>query len=1254
MHIETHAGIPELRAALRDLVAISTIPAAWVGREPPAIAAGLADVLLGSLGLDFAFVRLCDPNGGSEVEATRGNGWSGFPKWLSDHFVQGAFSCKEIVPDIGRGARPCRGVVIPIGVNAEAGLAAAACGRADFPNEIDQLLLSVAANHAAAAFQNARLCNELDAKAAELRQARDNLEMKVAERTADLRQSEAYLAEAQRVSHTGSFGWSVSSRQIYWSDETVRILEWDQAHKPTVEFVLQRTHPEDRAFVKETLDDVARDRKAFDFEHRLLMPDGSVKFVRVVGHPSTDVESGSFDFVGAVTDITQSKRAEESLRWSEKELREVIETIPAMAFTRLPDGSGTFVNRRWTEYSGLSLEQTLGLHWQATIHPEDTDTHLNKWRASLSSGQPFENEARHRSANGEYRWFLVRAVPLRDEHGNVLKWYGILTDIEDRKRAEAFLTGEKRILEMVAKGDSLPQILDSLCLFVEEQASGVLASILLLDGNRLRHGGAPSLPKAYTDAIDGAVIGPSAGSCGTAAYRGEQAIVEDIATDPLWTDYRDLALPHSLRACWSTPVFSSQGKVMATFAMYYREPRSPSPRDQETIEQITYLAGVAIERKLTQDALRRGEAYLAEAQRLTHTGSWAYKAGGREGYWSEETFRIFQYDRTTTPTVELILQRVHREDAAFVRQTIERASQDGKDFDFEHRLRMPDGSVKYLRVVGRPSVGRPSKDESGSLELVGAVVDVSDRKRAEERLRRSEADLLEAQRLSQTGSWKLDVSSGTVTVSPQVLRIFGVKPDEETSTPEFWLSRNHPEDQKRIRELFERSTIQKTDYDAEYRIVVPDGAIKHLHAVGHPVLNESGDLVEFVGTVMDVTEQVQTRAALEKALQEIKQRNEALRRSEATLAEAQRMTHTGSWVWNVRTDALFWSQEVFRIYGYDLEMTPTWDFLFERVHPEDRPEIEGRKKMESTQKEWTDSESDFRIVLSDGTIKHLHTIAHPVMDKSGEITEVVGTVMDVTERKRAEEERERLRQLEADLAHVNRVSVLGELAASLSHELKQPIAAAITNAGTCLRWLKRDQPDIERASNAATRIVGDGKRAAEIINRLRSFYKQGAPAERELVDVNEVIREMLVLLRSEANRYSIPMRTDLAADLPSVSADRVPLQQVFLNLMLNAIEAMKDSGGQLTIKSQLGNDGQLLISMSDNGVGLPSEKADQIFNAFFTTKPQGSGMGLAISRSIVESHGGRLWATANSGGGATFHFTLPTAAEVVKECATGT
>ena len=261
---------------------------------------------------------------------------------------------------------------------------------------------------------------------------------------------------------------------------------------------------------------------------------------------------------------------------------------------------------------------------------------------------------------------------------------------------------------------------------------------------------------------------------------------------------------------------------------------------------------------------------------------------------------------------------------------------------------------------------------------------------------------------------------------------------------------------------------------------------------------------------------------------------------------------------------------------------------------------------------------------------------------------------DISERKRVEEERERLRQLEADLAHVNRVSMLGELAASLSHELKQPIAAAIINANTCMRWLARDEPDVQEAREAATRVVQDGNRAAEVINRLRSFYTKSAPAEREPVDVNEVLREIPALLRSEANRYSISMRTNLAVELPKVRADRVQLQQVLMNLMLNAIEAMKETGGVLTITSQLDEDGRVLISVSDTGVGLPAEKAEQIFNAFFTTKPQGSGMGLAISRFIVESHGGRLWATPNSGRGATFHFTLPTAVAVVKVPGIGT
>ena len=249
------------------------------------------------------------------------------------------------------------------------------------------------------------------------------------------------------------------------------------------------------------------------------------------------------------------------------------------------------------------------------------------------------------------------------------------------------------------------------------------------------------------------------------------------------------------------------------------------------------------------------------------------------------------------------------------------------------------------------------------------------------------------------------------------------------------------------------------------------------------------------------------------------------------------------------------------------------------------------------------------------------------------------------ERKLAREERERLRQAQAELAHINRVTTMGELTASLAHEVNQPIAAAVTDANTCVRWLTRDQPEVEEARQAASRMVKDATRAGEIISRIRLIFKKGTP-QRELVDANEVIREMVVLLHSEATRHSVSIRTELA-DPPQVMADRVQLQQVLMNLIINGMDAMKDVDGtrELVILSQQVEDGQLMISVSDTGVGLPPQQADQIFNAFFTTKPHGTGMGLRISRSIVESHGGRLWAGDNSPRGASFHLTLPTKVE---------
>ncbi len=280
---------------------------------------------------------------------------------------------------------------------------------------------------------------------------------------------------------------------------------------------------------------------------------------------------------------------------------------------------------------------------------------------------------------------------------------------------------------------------------------------------------------------------------------------------------------------------------------------------------------------------------------------------------------------------------------------------------------------------------------------------------------------------------------------------------------------------------------------------------------------------------------------------------------------------------------------------------------------------------------------EFRVCHPDGSVRFLRTIGHHT---SGEMGYYVGITMDVTDRKRAEEERERLRQLEADLSHINRVNMMGELAAALAHEIKQPIAAAAANAGACLGFLNGEHPDILEAREAASGTIGCARRAAEIIDHVRSLFKKSFP-QREAVDVNELIREISLLLKHDIRRNSVTVRLELTENLPEIAGDRVQLEQVLMNLMLNAIEAMHDAKGDLTITSKLTEDGHSLISVSDTGVGIPADKIDQIFDTFFTTKPQGTGMGLAISRSIVESHGGRLWATSNSGRGSTFQFTLP-------------
>ncbi len=518
----------------------------------------------------------------------------------------------------------------------------------------------------------------------------------------------------------------------------------------------------------------------------------------------------------------------------------------------------------------------------------------------------------------------------------------------------------------------------------------------------------------------------------------------------------------------------------------------------------------------------------------------------------------------------------------------------------------------------------PLETEEGVL-ISGTIRDITDRKRVEEKIRQSEEELRQLVDVIPQQVFVFDADWKPLFANRRELEYTGLSSQEMQSKDTVGRI-FHPEDLKKLEVARERSLSDGATFEMEARIRGKDGGYRWFLVRDNPLRDEHGRILRWYGTRTDIEDR--------------KRAEEALRRSEAYLADAQGLTHTGSWAYKAG-GALYWSEENFRIWGFDPRQgAPSLETVHQRMHPEDRDrEVEYAERAT-----WAGSDfaQEFRIVLPDGTVRHIHAVGHPVFSASGEVIEVVGTHVDVTERRRAEQERERLRQAEAELVHINRVSMLDELAASIGHEVKQPITAAVTNARTCLRWLQRDQPDLEEARAAATRMVEDALRSAEIIDRMRSLYEKGAP-QRELADVNGIIKEIIALLHNEAARFGISIRSHLAADLPKATADRVQLQQVLMNLVLNSIDALKGVEGKreivLTSRSEARD--QLVVSVSDTGVGLPAE-IDRIFDAFFTTKAHGTGMGLAISRTIIESHGGRLWATSNTVRGATFHFTLPT------------
>jgi PAS domain S-box-containing protein len=1001
-------------------------------------------------------------------------------------------------------------------------------------------------------------------------------------------------------------------------------------------------------------------------------------------------------------------RPEDTLTTSEQELRLLVEAIPTLVWRAAPDGNFEYVNKRMLEYLGVPLSEVIGWGWMDKVHPDDVGFKVRSWLQNLESGSPHDVVCRIQGADGRYRWFEVRGEPLRASDGAVLSWYGVLIEIDDRRKAEEALRESEYKLRQIT--ETQPGLLWSNG--PDGEPTHINQRMLDYSGMRFedfKHRGwetfvhsddYPETAKAFYDAIQ----------TGT-AYEGLMRL-RRADGNFRW---------HHARC---EPLRDRQGHIIQWYGL------------SVDIE----------ERKEAEDRLRRSEAYLAEAQRLSHTGSFGWTPSNGELHWSDEIFRILEYDPSIKPTVERVLKRVHPDDVAMIRPVLDETARGEKDFDITHRLLMPDGSVKFVHVLSRVL-----KDATGSLEIAGAlmditenthlyrdlaereakirrlveaniigvflgdfdgrileandaflrivgydredlargrlnwkdltpldwyqrdaqwieehkqsgvrlpiekeyfrkdgsrvpillgsatfeeggnqtvafVLDLTERKRAEQALQRSQFYLSEGQRLTHMGSWALNLSGFFDHWSDELFQVYGLDPQKGAPTVDQYLATVHPLDRNFMAETIRRMIAQRCGCDVKKRIVRPDGELRYIRCVGVPVI-EDEVLKGFLGSAMDVTEQ-------ELLTQELERR-------QAYLADAQGLSHTGSSAFN-ETTILHWSDETYRILGFDQRNgLPSREAALQAIHPDDR----GRIVQEARQAvhEKRDYKLEFRILLPDGTLKHAESTAHPKFTASGELVEVVSTIIDVTERKRAQEEHERLRQLESDLAHMNRLSMMGELAASLAHEITQPIAAARNNARAALNFLDKQPSDLGEVREALGSVVGDADRAGIIVDRMRDHVKK-APQRKHRFDLNEAINEVIVLARSAIAENGVSVQTRLSEGLAPVEGDRVQLQQVLLNLVLNAAEAMSavDQGArELLIDTKQSRTNRVLVAVRDSGPGIDPEHIERVFEAFYTTKSTGVGMGLSICRSIIEAHGGRLWADANEPRGAIFQFTLP-------------
>jgi PAS domain S-box-containing protein len=620
------------------------------------------------------------------------------------------------------------------------------------------------------------------------------------------------------------------------------------------------------------------------------------------------------------------------------------------------------------------------------------------------------------------------------------------------------------------------------------------------------------------------------------------------------------------------------------------------------------------ERKRAENALRTSESYLAQAQQLSRTGSFGWDVSSGNLVWSAESFRIAGVDPEVKPTLELIHERIHPEDRAAVKEYMESVSKRGADLDFELRFLLPEGSVKFIRVVGKAVQAIP-----GRLEYIGAAMDVTAQRMAEDMLRRSESRYRDLVELSPDAIYVADQQGILVSANRAGLMLLGCRAEEVhgLSVAETHLPEDYDDYRQRLTGLragqsfrFERIFVRR------------DGTRVPVEAAVSPIRQGFSQ-----GIVRDISER--------------KQNELELRRSEAYLAEAEHMSHIGSWAWNPATRAnTYWSPEMYRLHQRDPLRGPLSLEEKRALRPlEDWANFMGA--LERSIREKIDLDSEHRLVFPDGSIKYIHVLGHPVIDAAGNVVELFGITRDVTEQHHAKAARDALQKMEARLARASQIATVGEISASIAHEINQPLTAIIANAHMCYDLLASDGVTVAGARSLIQEVLECGYHATEVVQRMRTLFK-GGTFERTTLDINDVSREVVNLLRSEASKRRVDLEIDLAIGLPKILGDRVQLQQVLVNLCVNGFDAMDslvDRPRRLLVRTRVHGSAAIRVEIQDNGIGL--REPDRIFETFFTTKQNGMGMGLPICRSIIELHDGHLWPQRDNGPGTTFCFTLP-------------